>query len=56
MMISGPKNRHYDSADILGPYIIIMKTLYEIVDQYFYLWSFPLLLALVGVTIEKGSH
>ena len=25
MMISGPRNRHYDSADILGPEIFNMR-------------------------------
>ena len=29
---------------------------FENFDQNFYPWSFPSLLALVGVTIEKGLH
>ena len=36
--------------------ICIIYMFFENFDQHFYPWSFPSLLALVGVTIEKGLH
>ena len=34
----------------------LFENVFDIFDQNFYPWSFPSLLALVGVTIEKGLH
>ena len=48
------KSKYFGSQDKKRFIQKSIENVFEIFEQHFYPWSFPSLLAFVGVTIEKG--